>query len=305
MEWVKQGLIFAPPAGLTWMKNYASVPCALATGDSRYRIYFTGRDEGNRSHVGFFDMEMEPVPRVVHVAPDPVLAPGELGAFDDSGAMCSCVLAHRNRVYLYYIGWNLGRTVPFSNSVGLAVSQDGGRTFERASRGPVIPRDDVDPFFTASSWVMIENGLWRMWYLSCCRWEVAEGGKPKHFYHIKYAVSTDGLRWAKDGLVCIDFHSPDEYAISRPSILRATNGKYRMWYSHRGDRYRIGYAESADGLVWERMDAQAGIEPSESGWDSEMIEYPCVFTAGQTTYLLYNGNDYGRTGIGLAILQGE
>ena len=73
-----------------------------------------------------------------------------------------------------------------------------------------------------------------------------------------------------------------------------------MWYCSRGAAYRIGYAESADGVKWERLDAQAGITVSESGWDSEMTAYPWVFSHKSTNYMLYNGNGYGRTGIGLA-----
>jgi hypothetical protein len=76
-----------------------------------------------------------------------------------------------------------------------------------------------------------------------------------------------------------------------------------MWYSYRGDAYKIGYAESCDGKKWERLDAQVGITTSASGWDSEMIEYPFVFDHKGHRYMLYNGNDYGRTGFGLAILE--
>jgi hypothetical protein len=75
-----------------------------------------------------------------------------------------------------------------------------------------------------------------------------------------------------------------------------------MWYSYRGKRYRIGYAESSDGLHWIRKDNETGIHVSRSGWDSKMIEYPFVFDHQGSRYLLYNGNDYGKTGIGLALL---
>ncbi|HYL72991.1 MAG TPA: hypothetical protein VEU96_02245 [Bryobacteraceae bacterium] len=302
MKWIKHGILFQPPAGLTWMATHAAVPCVLETGDL-LRVYFTGRDTANRSRVGFFDFNPEEPARPVRVSTDAVLSPGSLGSFDDSGAMTSCVLRHQDSVYLYYIGWNLGRTVPFYNSVGLAISRDGGLSFEKASRGPILPRDDTDPYFTASSWVMVENDFWRMWYLSCCRWELDETGQPKHYYHIKYATSHDGIHWNKTGIVSIDFQSPEEYAISRPCVTKDAGGPYRMWYSYRGKRYRIGYAESADGVRWTRKDQLAGIEPSPSGWDSDMIEYPCVFRHGANTYMLYNGNGFGRTGIGLATLE--
>ena len=131
-------------------------------------------------------------------------------------------------------------------------------------------------------------------------WEL-EDGHPKHRYHIKCAESNDGIRWEKSGVVCIDFESRDEYAISRPCVLKE-DGIYKMWYSYRGKTYRIGYAESKDGLQWERKDAEVGINVSESGWDSEMIEYPFVFDHNGKRYMLYNGNGYGKTGIGLAVL---
>jgi hypothetical protein len=141
-----------------------------------------------------------------------------------------------------------------------------------------------------------------MWYVSAVKWTL-ENGMPKHYYHIRYAESSDGVHWRRDGTVCIDFASADEHAFARPCVLKDGDGCYRMWYSYRGERYRIGYAESADGIVWQRRDDCAGIEPSAAGWDAEMIEYPAVFDAAGRRYMLYNGNGYGRTGIGLAVLE--
>jgi hypothetical protein len=193
-------------------------------------------------------------------------------------------------------------TVPFRNSLGLAVRENGG-PWRRASEAPVLDRSAVDPLFVASACVHVEGDAWRMWYLSCVDWEMA-AGRPRHRYHIRYAGSEDGVGWRPTGRVCIDFQSPYEYAISRPCVLRDRDG-YRMWYSCRGTSYRIGYAESPDGLGWERRDGEAGIDVSDSGWDSEMIEYPHVFDHGGRRYLLYNGNGYGRTGFGLAVRDGD
>jgi hypothetical protein len=49
------------------------------------------------------------------------------------------------------------------------------------------------------------------------------------------------------------------------------------------------------------MDAEAGIDVSSEGWDSEMVAYPWVGDIGGARRMLYNGNGYGRTGIGQAI----
>ena len=146
---------------------------------------------------------------------------------------------------------------------------------------------------------MVEDGTWRMWYVSGTEWtETPEG--PRHHYLIKYAESRDGLRWERTGIVCLDYRSEEEFAFGRPCVLRDGN-LYRMWYSYRGPYYRIGYAESADGIVWTRLDSTSVVPPSSSGWDSEMTTYPVVVRRGDRLYMLYNGNGYGRTGIGLAL----
>jgi predicted GH43/DUF377 family glycosyl hydrolase len=300
MRWVKRGLIFQPPRHLKWMVTHAAVPCAQRLAGDMYRVYFAGRDADNRSRIGCFEIDLNRPDEITYVSQEPLLGCGQVGAFDDNGVMPSWTIDHDGKTYLYYIGWNLGVTVPFYNSIGLAVSADGGRTFERLSQGPILGRDTNDPFFTGSSCVLVEDTLWRMWYLSCSRWDVQDG-QPKHYYHLKYAESEDGIHWKRTGLVAIAHKSEDEYAISRPSVIK-DDALYRMWYSYRGESYRIGYAESADGIRWERKDDKAGIDVSPSGWDSEMIEYPFVFDHEGERYMLYNGDGYGESGIGLAVL---
>src|SRR5262249_53786551 len=154
------------------------------------------------------------------------------------------------------------------------VSHDDGATFERASPAPVLGRTAVDPFLTASPSVLVEDGRWRMWYVSAARW-VYDGDEPKHYYHIRYAESSDGVTWTPTGRVCVDFEAPDEYAFGRPCVVRDAD-RYRMWYCVRGDRYRIGYAESLDGLTWRRLDGAGGLAPATAGWDAEMTAYPWI-----------------------------
>jgi hypothetical protein len=297
VEWIKEGLIFVPEAQASWIGTHAALPAILDV-DGRDRLYFSSRDRDGRSHIGFLDVDPDDPRRMVGISSSSIIDPGALGAFDDAGVTSSCAVARDGRVYLFYTGWSLGVSVPFYLNVGVAVSDDNGCTFRRLSRGPLLDRDAVDPFLTASPWVIIENDLWRMWYVSGTGWL---RGRPvaRHRYHIKYAESRDGLRWERSGLVCIDYQAPDEYAFGRPCVLR-DGERYRMWYSFRGDRYRIGYAESDDGLNWVRQDSASGIEPSDAGWDAEMVTYPIVVRRSGRWQMLYNGNDYGRTGIGLA-----
>lgn len=300
MRWRKLGRVFCPAGETPWLHSHAAVPLAEALGGDLFRVYFSSRDAGNRSFTGSLVIDIRRPQQLLELAQEPVLAPGELGAFDDSGAMASWLAAHAGRRYLYYIGWNLGVTVPFRNAIGLAVAGTGGG-FARFAPGPLVDRSLHEPHFVASCCVLPDGERWRMWYLSCTGWQ-QRSGRPEHRYHIKYAESADGVHWERDGLVAIDYAHAGEYAISRPSVLRDAD-RWRMWYSYRGAAYRIGYAESEDGRRWQRLDAQAGITVSPSGWDSEMVEYPFVFDHGGQRYMLYNGNGYGKTGFGLAILE--
>jgi len=300
MKWIKKGVIFESPRGLEWMITHSAIPFAQKIRDDIFRVYFCGRDAKGRAQIGYFEIDLNRPSEILRISDKPVIGIGSLGAFDDNGVTTSWVVVHNDKHYQYYTGWSLGTTVPFYLYIGLAFSEDGGESFHRISTAPILDRSDVDPYLAASPCILVENNTWRMWYVSGVKWKL-ENGQPKHYYHIKYAESKNGVIWDRAGVVCIDFKSDVEYAIARPCVLKE-NGIYKMWYSYREKSYRIGYAESKDGLSWERKDECAGIDVSESGWDSEMIEYAFVFDHKGQRYMLYNGNDYGKTGIGLAVL---
>lgn len=299
MHWTKHGLLVPAPPQLPFSVSHAALP-VVVEHEGGVEILFSARDARGCAHIARALAVADGGDlAVVSYDPEPVLSPGPLGAFDDSGVTSSCLVQAGERRYLYFTGWSLGRTVPFYFYVGCAVSVEGG-PFQRISRAPILERDYIDPFLTASPWVLVEDGLWRMWYVSGTRWALEEG-EPRHAYHIKYAESDDGISWRREGRVCIDYRDASEYAIARPCVVRDSD-RYRMWFSARGHAYRIGYAESPDGLVWQRLDEEAGIELSAEGWDSQMQEYPVVFDHGGRRLMLYNGDGYGSTGIGWAEL---
>lgn len=302
MKWNKLGNVFCPSGEVEWMQSHAAVPIAENIGGDLFRIYFSSRDRLNRSHTGFIIIDITKPSEILELSTSPVLSPGKLGEFDDSGAMATWLAKTKHSYFLYYIGWNLGVTVPFRNAIGLAVG-DAKAHYVRYAAGPIIDRSMHEPHFCASCCVFPGDDYWRMWYLSCTEW-LRNNGESQHRYHIKYAESDDGIHWRRNSLVAIDYSNDDEYAISRPSVIRDIN-KWKMWYSFRGKAYRIGYAESQDGRKWVRRDDLAGIDVSSSGWDSEMIEYPFVFDHKGQRFMLYNGNGYGKTGFGLAVLENE
>lgn len=300
MNWKKLGLLFNVNRNNFSMHSHAALPIAEHMLDDIFKIYFTSRDIDNRSYINFIIIDIKEPFHVLEISDKPVISPGNLGEFDDSGCMGSWIVNYKNKKYFYYIGWNLGVTVPFRNSIGLAMAEK-GESFNRLYNGPILDRSKNEPHFVASSCVIIDKNIWKMWYLSCTSWEF-KNGKSKHNYHIKYAESNDGISWVRDGSVAIDFKNNSEYAISRPCVIKEKD-IWKMWYSYRGDNYLIGYAESHDGKKWIRKDDEVGISLSKSGWDSEMIEYPFVFKHKNNTYMLYNGNEFGATGFGIAILE--
>lgn len=299
-RWRKLGVVYRSPGDRYWLRSHAAVPIAEHIDGDLFKIYFSSRDGSNQSYTGYVVVDITRPKNILEQSESPVLSPGTLGAFDDSGAMATWLVAHKDTRFLYYIGWNLGVTVPFRNSIGLAISKN-GEPFRRCFDGPILDRTTVEPYFVASCCVLPGNDKWRMWYLSCTGWSTRDG-KPEHHYHIKYAESLDGIAWERRGLVAIDYLDASEYAISRPSVVRDWD-RWRMWYSCRGSSYRIGYAESQDGVCWARHDSESGIDVSDSGWDSSMIEYPFVFDHEGSRYMLYNGNGFGKSGFGLAILE--
>ncbi len=303
MHWKKLGRIFTPENHPSWFVSHAALPVAEYLHDDLWRIYFSGRDGEGRAQIGYFDIDIKAPNHILNVSDQPIIRYGELGTFDDRGATASCLVHHNDQAFFYYSGWHLGVTVPFYFFIGLAIRGAGETDFKKYSQAPVMGRHSVDPYLLGSPYILVENETWRMWYVSAVRWE-QHGDEQRHYYLIKYAESSDGIHWDRDNTICIDFKDDNEYALARPHVIKE-NDIYRMWYSYRGENYRIGYAESSDGIHWERKDDHVGIDVSASGWDAEMITYPFIFDHDGQRYMLYNGNGYGKSGIGLAILQSK
>ncbi len=137
-------------------------------------------------------------------------------------------------------------------------------------------------------------------------------GKAEPVYKIRMASSLDGIHWTKFNKDLIESRIEKDEAQASPDVFYA-NGKYHMFFCYRYSShyrgkekgYRIGYASSSNLTEWIRDDAKAGIDVSQKGWDSEMVSYPHVFELDGKTYLAYLGNQVGKHGFGLAVLDGK
>ena len=314
MLWRRKGQILVPPTSSTGVwRTHCQAPILLPLTEKRWRLIFAGRDERNRSHGFIAELDLGSGVKLIDLRTVPVLSPGKKGTFDAEGAMPASVVVRGPELWLYYTGWSVRRDVPFQTAIGLAVSQDGGLSFERVTSGPVLAQGIDDEFSVLAPLVVDVDGALRMFYPSVVSWqEWKERLEPR--YALKSACSHDGLHWVTSKEFVLDFSNAQEGGISRPSVIRH-GGMFHMWYSHRGWKdyrthattsYKFGYAVSQDADKWRRCDDQVAFvnPPEPDEWDGLMQAYPTVIRFEDELLCFYCGNGFGQAGIGYATLEG-
>ncbi len=279
------------------MVSHVGASFAIEREDNLFDLYITGRNKDNISSIGKGILEIGSNPKIVSIDKEPILTKGKLGTFDENGVSYPSIVKMKSSIYLYYTGWMPTVNTPFQNQLGLAIINNG--KVRRFSRAPLLDRDKNDFLSIGSVYVAKNQTKWEMWYTSFLKWEMSKKHKIKHYYLIKYASSVDGINWTRKNKIAIPFKNSSEYAISRPTIFKHNNF-YHMFFCARGDRYKLGYAFSDDGKNWKREDNNVGINLSKNGWDSEEMCYPHVFKKADHLFLLYSGNNYGNSGLGIA-----
>ena len=303
-KWIKKGRIYeARTLGYT----HGSHPCILHFRDSQHILAFTIRDGDNKSHICLAKCVVDDDGINMIGEVKLALYPGMKGYFDCDGVISACFVEYNNVRFLYYVGWQNLQEGMWLCDTGRTIVDVETLALQREFDGPVLGRDKNNPLFAAGTAFLIIDEVWHTWYNSGLRWEQTTKGL-KHYYGIHHATSSNGVDWECEKGMCIPFANEYEYAFGRPCVIKI-NGEYCMWFAHRAtkktDKYRMGFAYSSDGNKWVRDDSLAGIDVSPAGWDSDMICYPYVFEHNGKYYMLYNGNGYGRTGFGLAVMEGS
>ena len=300
-KWIKVGRIISPQK-FYWMKSHAMCPTPEILDDKTIRIFFSGRNNKNQSIIGHADLIFLDFPKRFKVvySKKPDLEIGRLGTFDDNGVTPTCIVNYNKKKYLYYVGWNQGTNVRMHLFGGLAIKNQNCKEFIRYSEAPIIERNKVNPFLNTAPFVIKIKNNWVMYYVSGVEW--VNKNLPR--YNIQIAFSKDLKNWKRSGKVAINFKNKNEFALARPYVIK--KGKYYyMWFSSKGNwlngsNYKISLAYSLNGLKWQRLNDSV-ILKSNQGWDSEMIEYSSVIEFRNKFLMFYNGNNFGKTGIGLAI----
>jgi len=293
------------PSGDGVLKTHATRPIPISISEHTLRLFYSSRDDDDRMLPTFIDVDPRNPSTVITAHDRPLIGVGTPGYFDDSGVTVTSALQYKDGLYFYYSGWKRRRVVSFDLSIGVLRWDANDQCLRRIYKGPLIGQDRSHPLLAAAPFVANDSGRFKMWYCSGTEWKFP-AGRPEPNYTIFYAESDDGLTWIpRDGPVIP--YAYDGEVISAPWVVKRSTG-YSMWYSTRGSssdvdkRYRIGYAESRDGVSWERLDGVAGISTSSTpDWDSEMVCYPAIWNFEDVTYMFYSGNHVGRGGIGYAV----
>lgn len=318
-KWQKLGLIFDPIYYANrpeWMVNFAQAPNVIIFEDF-VRVFFCCRPapDLNKQYVsycGFVDLNRKNLFEVTNISSCPVLSLGPLGSFDEFGTYPVSVEKDGDDIVAVYGGWTRCESVPFNISLGMARSKNGGVSFQKYGVGPILSHSPDEPFVVTSPKIRRYGSKWYLAYTAGRRWIMGDDGRPEIIYKLRIATSEDGVNWVKANRNIVESKLGENEAQACPDIF-TFHGKYHMFFCYRhgldfreniNRSYRIGYASSSDLLNWHRNDSLAGIDVSDEGWDSEMVAYPTVFELDSNIYMIYAGNGNGRSGIGLAILQG-
>lgn len=315
MKWEKLGKIFDPSEHVLseGCSLFAKSPQALVF-DSFVRVFFCSQKKTSNGkylscpqYVDFnkcFD-------KILGLSRGVVVELGKSGEFDEHGIFPLNVLRHEGKIFAYTSGWSRRTSVSIDMSIGLAISEDDGVSFEKyGGGGPVMAATHNEPFLVGDPFVKYWNGSFHMWYIFGVKWtRPTPSADAERFYKIAHAKSTDGINWIRDGRTIIADKLPNECQ-ALPTVFHAGE-RYHMYFCYRNaydfrnnkrNSYRLGYAFSDDLISWHRNDAISGIDVTDGGWDSDMMCYPNAFECAGDIYLLYNGNEFGKYGFGIAKL---
>ncbi|MEX2235304.1 MAG: hypothetical protein WD824_24285 [Cyclobacteriaceae bacterium] len=180
--------------------------------------------------------------------------------FDSVFAIDAFVLKDGSVYKCWYTGWNgeiqhegggLANKINFR--IGYATSPDGlnwTKVNGSAGAGSVLStgnRGETDVLGAEDPYIIKENGSFRMWYV----------GRDGQSSRIHYAISSDGVRWTKKGVVMNlgGKGHPDELGTQSPVVIKRS-AQYELWYQGKSGstpNHHVMRAVSPDGINWKKV----------------------------------------------------
>jgi predicted GH43/DUF377 family glycosyl hydrolase len=245
-EWVEYegNPVIPAPDPAVWNHRYTS---SVVVVEGTYHLYFARQPVDAATEWGDYevchatstdglDWQMDPA--------NPILSPDTGGGWHAGGLGPAAVIHDGSSFHMWFAGGD-GESV----QVGYATSADGSAWTEYDGN-PVLetgPSGSFDDGWAVPETVIVRDGLYRLWFGAA-----KDVGPNDYEWTIGYAESSDGLEWVKHpGPVLEPGAGWDDWLVYAPSVIYDGAG-YHMWYSGTDGTGAngIGYAVSADGIVW-------------------------------------------------------
>lgn len=299
--------IYGPSQSGAWDNWTNGVSVVPTDNGTKYRMYYCGRKGAG---IGFAEASVsDPLTWTEHPS-SPVLIPRNDNWEGDMLNQPRVVKVTETHWRMYYTGWGFpGPGLPAAIgtpwAMGVAESFDGGTTWKRWQDEPFFDRGDAtspDGGGACVPMVVRVGDQWMMWYTA--GQASAQGNQN---IHLCLATSRDGLHWDKhpgNPVLTDDFSDNAKRSVTSRCYVRHDDGVFRMWYSFAKPDYKIFYAESLDGVAWERAPIGPVLNNSpKPAWDDVMVEYPEVQIVDGVFRLWFCGNGFGSVGFATGVIE--
>lgn len=284
------------------LASHASNPTPLHLGGAEYRVFYASRDEQNRSSLSFFDLDVD-AREVTNIGQEPLFSFGGTGTFFSHGVTPGSIYEADGHLWLSFMGWQIPRQGEhWCGELGLLKLDKEKLKTSLHSGQPLLGRREWDTLSLSYPGVVrLDSGSYLMVFGSTVTWDA---GNDEMLHVLRAAGSPGGFNWHPIGHP--HPHSlGTAQAFSGPNLLSRGEGIYDVYFSYRGappSKYRIGCSRfDSKNSSWQRLPDPviSGLDPHSIG--VEMQAYPSVFRHDGRTLMLFNGDGYGRTGVGLAV----
>ncbi len=284
MTWKRLGKIVA-----NQNSNYYAKPLLIPIGES-YEIIFTDRDCNNcsfikRGHFSLTNAGGTITNEQIIYQKDPA-APLEA-----NGVIATTFLIQGHDIFLFCTAFRYDQEGNFLSSPFLLILDQ--ETFAIKNKYQLNLQNNDIPTGC--------GGALRINDLTYLTFESRFQKNDSFSFELKLASSQDMVNWNVSKSFSI-MPKEDEHYLSSPIFLKHQN-RFLIAYSLKKDgRYSVRFTESSDLVAWSSIPNMSFLPEPDNDWEDEETCYPFLWTNDRNELcMFYNGNKYGRYGIGMAV----
>ncbi len=273
MEWIREGVVFAPgpPGEPDTLRT--SRPWVLEQGQGTMRMWYSGHDGITGRILAAVRRPGEAWERL-GVAIDA----GFAGDSDRYGVESPCVVATPGGFLMAYAGFDGEAT-----RLHMATSSDGDTW---TAQGTIMHRGPQDALGASHPCLVYTEAGWWLFFSGY------DGAGDSRRAVILAAVSPNGASWDRVGMVLEP--QDGELATSHPCVIMSARTFYLFYTSDDGGCAAIAMATSADGISWDRHGTT--LAASGDGPEARGVHTPCAVRLHDgSLHLWYAGLAAGDT----------